>query len=133
MIDVRTWGNILTLGSIEMFFFYAASVTKTNLNRRRFMCCILAVHFFFCTAIYSFVTWVFINFNIAWVDAIHEAMFLTYGIASVTTAVLLLVVSALPEGFLDELAIMVRADFYFGVINERTGLNIFSVNQAARK
>lgn len=133
MITSRTWGNILTLGSLELVCFYVISRAGFNKNRKRFMCCILAIQFSLFTTMYSLVTWFYTNFNIGVIDYIHNAMYSTYETASAVISVLLLLIAVWPERLLDGFAAMVRIDSYLSSINERTGLYIFSVDRIVRR
>jgi len=129
----RTWANILILGSIELFFFYLISVWKMNLNKKRFMCCILALQFSLYTTTYSLLTWGYIKFKIDIIDTLHGLVHDAYGPVSLIVCSLLLIVAACPEGMINGLSRILRVNYYLSVLNDRFGVYMFSIEKDAQE
>lgn len=133
ILDKREWGNILMLGFFELSCLYVVSKIDMNLNRKRFLCCILALQFVFFTAVYSVVTWFFINFNVAVIDELQLFMYETYGPVSAATSIALIFVSVCPKGLLNGFAELVRVEFYINRINNFFGLCLFSIEKGTQR
>lgn len=133
MLTIRTWGNILTLGSLELVCFYVISTAKFNKNRRRFMCCVLALQFVLCTSVYSLLAWTYSSFDFVVIYYIHDFMYTTYETASAVVSVLLLLIAVCPEKLINGFAKMVRVELHLSSINECTGLYIFGVDEDVQR
>lgn len=129
---IKSIANILMLGSMELACVYAIVRAGFNINRQRFMVCVLSLQFVLCTIPYMFITWLFTNFNFVVADGIHNAMYLTYEPASNAVAFLLIMIACWPEGSLNGLANYIRADYYLNRVNIRFKANIFSIKEGSR-
>lgn len=130
--DVKSWSNILTLGSMELMCIYVIVNSEFSLNRQRFMTCVLSLQFALCTIPYMLAAWFFVNFNFEVADAAHNTMYLTYEPVSNTVALLLIMIACWPEGSLNGFANYIRADYYLNRVNIRFKANIFSIKEGSR-
>lgn len=130
---VRTWGNILMLGSIELFFFYLISRWNMNVNKKRFMCSVLALQFTLYTTTYSLLTWCYVKFKVGVVDWLHDIVHEAYGTVSIVVCLLLLVIAACPEGMINGISRSLRVNFYLSWVNNKLGCYIFSIDKDTQK
>ena len=128
LMPVRTWSNILLLGSMELVCIYAIVIASFNKNRQRLMCLILSLQFLLYTTFYTLVTWVYTNFDA--MDGVHDSFYQMYEPVSGVVCSLLLVVACWPESALNGFSTFARIDFYLGRINNRLGVYLFSVDKA---
>lgn len=131
LIPIRTWSNILLLGSMELVCIYVIVMARFSRNRQRFMVCVLSLQFVLYTIPYTMASWVGTNFNFNTADIVHDKLFLMYEPASNIVAFLLILLACWPEGLLNGLASSLRVDFYLGRVNSRLGIYLFSVDKAS--
>tara|TARA_R110000851_G_scaffold325498_1_gene493495 strand:+ start:81 stop:539 length:459 start_codon:yes stop_codon:yes gene_type:complete len=113
------WSNIVTIGLIDMFFFWLISVSPIDYIKRRYMCVILSLSILF-TIIWSIVAFAFTYADYYIVNAVHEYMYNKLEVTGLTLSLLLVFVSASPRALLYGLDGMVWPRFASGLFDYRS-------------